>query len=496
MARVLLMGALLLVLVIASPATRDAHAQQLVDAGLVNGAFEEGRDTEGWPRNWRVTDQDNPQSPDGNQIMLDAGQGRDDTTAGRLRVGYSKIAEASNTLPDIQPGGTYHLSGWFKVGGLNVLSARLGLEWHVSSTPHAYPVLSTSADVYRATYQRLSMSEAIPCDATALSVKAVLERRDGNTRAFAYIDDLTLTVELPETPCPPPTSPPVPTQPPPGPPGSTPSPSEPPGVPGGPGAPTEPGGVALPRTSLLSNGGFEVAEAGRPAGWRTQGGVLGQVASPVHGGRFAAAFASASDSTKWAYQTVPAQALAWYELDGYVSHNDPRVEGALLRVSWYASADGSGSAISSADSTAELVDAAAGYRYLTTGPVQAPPGARSAKARVLLRPRSSAGAVIYIDDLAFWPTDALAVAAAVERAAASRSGSRSSGGGRSGVLGAAGGSTGDGTYGEQPTPVVRRSERENASAASDGDSSWWPWALVGLAATGAAGYGAYRWRRR
>jgi hypothetical protein len=248
---------------------------------------------------------------------------------------------------------------------------------------------------------------------------------------------------------------------------------------------------------LLSNGGFEVAEAGRPAGWRTQGGVLGQVASPVHGGRFAAAFASASDSTKWAYQTVPVEALGWYELDGYVSHNDPRIEGALLRVSWYASADGSGSAISSADSSAELVDAAAGYRYLTTGPLQAPPGARSAKARVLLRPRSSAGAVIYIDDVAFWPTDPLAVAAAAERAAASgRSGSRSGGRARSGVQGAAGASTGAGTYGEQPTPVVRRSERENASAASDGDSSWWPWALVGLAATGAAGYGAYRWRRR
>jgi len=73
--------------------------------------------------------------------------------------------------------------------------------------------------------------------------------------------------------------------------------------------------------------------------------------------------------------------MAWYEFAAYVYHDDPWVEAAFLRISWYASADGSGSAVVTVDSTALLDHPAAGYRHLTTGPVQAPAGVQSANAR-------------------------------------------------------------------------------------------------------------------
>ena len=53
---------------------------------------------------------------------------------------------------------------------------------------------------------------------------------------------------------------------------------------------------------------------------------------------------SATSSTKWVYQTVTVEPESWYVLSAYVYHDDPLVESALLRVSWYASTDGSGAA--------------------------------------------------------------------------------------------------------------------------------------------------------
>ncbi|MEX1254337.1 MAG: hypothetical protein WEE64_08345 [Dehalococcoidia bacterium] len=475
MARVSFLGALLLVSLFASLATRDARAQELL---LINGGFESG--TKGW-------------HPFGGEVRTEAGLGARNTTAGLLRaVGDNPATRIEQPVEVFQPGATYRLTGQVRVGGSNVQYASLKLEWRVAGVA-GLAAPSAQEDDTGASYWPLETSPLyVPCDAGVLVAMVDLRRYDATGAvAYAYIDDLSLEAVPPAVPCPTPTRPPLPTQLPPG--STSPAPTDPPGGPptGQPGAAAPP----LPMTSLLANGGFEVAQAGRPAGWRTQGGVLGQVASPVHGGRFAAAFASASDSTKWAYQTVPVTALAWYELDGYVSLNDSGVEGALLRVSWYASTDGSGSALANVDSTEELVSRESRYRYLTTGPMQAPPGARSAKARVLLRPRSASGGVIYIDDVALWPSEAGA-APGEARAASERSSVRSSGGqdgpGGSRVEGGA-------SFVEQPTPVVRRGERSGADAAlpSGGGASWWPWALAGTTVVaGAGGFGAYRWRRR
>jgi hypothetical protein len=296
MARVSFLGALLLVLLSASLATTDVRAQQQL---LINGDFESG--TTGW-------------HPFGGEVRTEPGLGVGNSTAGLLSAtGTSVSARIEQPVDAIEPGATYRLTGQVRVGGSNVQYVRLKIEWQAGATTGLAAPSAQENDT-GGSYRTLTSQLFVPCDATAVIAMVELRRNEiTGPAANAYVDDLRLEMIPPTDPCPPPTSPLHPTQPPP--PGSTPpAPTSPPA-----GSPNGPGGApVLPMTSLLANGGFEVAQAGRPAAWRTQGGVLGQVASPMHGGRFAAAFASASESTKWAYQTVPVTALAWYELDGYV----------------------------------------------------------------------------------------------------------------------------------------------------------------------------------
>ncbi|HLF71528.1 MAG TPA: hypothetical protein VI759_05190 [Dehalococcoidia bacterium] len=151
----------------------------------------------------------------------------------------------------------------------------------------------------------------------------------------------------------------------------------------------------------LVNGGFE---DGLP-GWQKFGGELRSVAEPHHGGTSAAAFVSTTASTKWAYQVVTVEAGAAYVFSGHVS-TDAGVESAYLRVSWYASSDGGGSAIAQVDSTSSVSGASGGFVALTTGAVQAPEGARSARLRAMLDPVSAATVTLYLDDFAFAPAPA------------------------------------------------------------------------------------------
>ncbi len=157
-------------------------------------------------------------------------------------------------------------------------------------------------------------------------------------------------------------------------------------------------------TDALQNAGFEDTDAdGAPAVWQKYGGTLESTSSPVRSGQHAARFSSDSDSTKWAYETVLVDPGSTYAFGAWVLDDDGAVQTASLRISWYASGDGGGSALGSADSTDELTEPSADYRWLTTGGVTAPPEAHSAHVRVLLAPRSGAHATIYIDDASFGP---------------------------------------------------------------------------------------------
>jgi hypothetical protein len=153
----------------------------------------------------------------------------------------------------------------------------------------------------------------------------------------------------------------------------------------------------------LENGGFEDIAGGLPNAWRRYGGALTTVTSPVRSGGHSARFESATDSTKWLYQAVAVDGGGTYSFGAWVYHDDANVASAFLRVSWYASADAEGSSLSAVDSSSRLHVPAPGYRYLSTGPVSAPAGARSARLRIMLAPSSGAPAAIYVDDATFGP---------------------------------------------------------------------------------------------
>ena len=95
---------------------------------------------------------------------------------------------------------------------------------------------------------------------------------------------------------------------------------------------------------------------------------------------------------------------AYYEAAAYAWFSDTNVESVFVRVSWYASADGSGEAIVSDDSPL-LQGTATAFRHLSTEVIQAPASSRSARVRLMLRPVSGAEAVAYFDDVEFQQTE-------------------------------------------------------------------------------------------
>ncbi|KPK47382.1 MAG: hypothetical protein AMJ77_03290 [Dehalococcoidia bacterium SM23_28_2] len=153
------------------------------------------------------------------------------------------------------------------------------------------------------------------------------------------------------------------------------------------------------------NGGFEEADdEGKPFGWRKYGGELGRSSVVSREGQYAAAFTSRTTSTKWVFQTVTVRGGQAYVLSGYALKDDVNVEAAYLRVSWYASPDGSGRAIDIVDSTTSLADDSSHFRFLTTDPVLAPVEAASAKVRLMLDPVSESKGEVYFDDISFVET--------------------------------------------------------------------------------------------
>jgi len=154
-------------------------------------------------------------------------------------------------------------------------------------------------------------------------------------------------------------------------------------------------------TELLLNPGFEDATGSVPDHWRKYGGTLTQVGSPVHSGSYAARFESNTSSTKWVYQVVSVTQAVVYVFSAWAVKNDTNVEEVYLRVSWYASTDGSGTEFSRADSTTRLTTDDPAYRFLTTGPITAPAGARSARVRLMLNPVDATACRAYFDDACF-----------------------------------------------------------------------------------------------
>lgn len=143
---------------------------------------------------------------------------------------------------------------------------------------------------------------------------------------------------------------------------------------------------------LLANGDFEVIREGKPAYWEKFGGTMIATGESARGS-YAGCLVSETNSTKWLYQIVSVEAGSWYSASA-----QGRVAGgsASIRISWYESADGSGSQIHQDESN---VSGASGWAVLDTGPRQAPDAARSARVRLVLQ--TSGNAEACFDDAAF-----------------------------------------------------------------------------------------------
>ncbi len=145
-----------------------------------------------------------------------------------------------------------------------------------------------------------------------------------------------------------------------------------------------PGGAVPSDTSggLLLNGGFEFIDGTVPAGWLKNGGTMTS-SGTGHSGAYGVSYLSQSNSTKWIYQVVPVTAGQWYEFSAWTLREAGDGE-AFLRLSFYAAGDGSGSTFAQVDST--TTSSSAAWTMLTTGAVQAPVGAHSVRARLMIRP--------------------------------------------------------------------------------------------------------------
>ncbi|MDP2673520.1 MAG: hypothetical protein Q8Q00_01275 [Dehalococcoidia bacterium] len=262
-----------------------------------------------------------------------------------------------------------------------------------------------------------------------------------------------------------------------------------------PGATPTPGAAAEPAFfPSLVNGGFEELRGdGTPYGWHKVGGEMAAT-SAVHseGGR-AGALTSRTESTKWLFQTVIVRGGSHYRLRAMALKHDAALREALLRVSWYASADGSGGQLSTADSQPLTADSPR-FVTLDTEAVQAPAEARSARLRLLLRPLSGAAATVYFDDVSFQETGPPSGGSALS---ASEGGTGGAGGPRSPGVASARQEVAGRLAGPSPLANVREPRVEDALAAASGGRPLWPVLLaLGIPAAGLVLMAAHAWRSR
>jgi hypothetical protein len=308
----------------------------------------------------------------------------------------------------VSPGHTYHLSAWIVLNDPDVDQVYLRINWFDANGGLVRSDDSTSSlTIDTPAYQFLATPNV---DAPQAARSARIGVRVLATSDFAiYLDDIafdgpaatpTPNPTAPATPtaAPTPTAMPVPTASPPAGATSTPAPTAGATSTPSPASATEP--LVFER---LTNGSFELSRPdGTPYAWRKFGGEFAVTRSRSVDGSSALAFTSTTGSTKWVYQTLRVEPLAYYQASVHaMSASAPAA--AFLRLSWYASEDGSGPAIASDDSTQAATGPA--FRLLSTGSVQAPEGAHSVKLRLMLRPGSEAPMTAYFDAVTFSQTD-------------------------------------------------------------------------------------------
>jgi|GEM_PF-1649612 len=374
----LILGALAVacLLVPASALVSTASAQ----AGfIVNGDFEDGLN--GWTTTANAT------------LSIDA------STGGVVGANAAKVtAEPGGVLqlrsawwlsPGVTPGAAYGLEAWVLDDDPSV---RISLQLEFLDEAgtridylHSPPVmLAGDLDTFR----RLLVSDVAP--PRAAYARAVIEASvDAAGTSFA-VDAVTLA-QVGAAPVATPTqqSPPSPTPSPVVTPRSTATPLVTP-------TPTRTP-VARPIAPTLWNTAFDDGTDGWVA---TRGSV--EVA-PGLGGN-ALVLRATSGSTAWVEQAVTVAPGSWYAASATLAPVEG-VRAAWVRIAWYASDDASGAQMSTDDSeaisVAGLAIVVAPGASVSTGAVQAPSTARSARVRILLQPSTDSGAALAISEVAF-----------------------------------------------------------------------------------------------
>ncbi len=378
---------------------RYADASEL----LANGGFEQG------PAGWSIIG--------GDLSELDAVSApvHEGALAGRFVGTGQPTTQFVYQWTDVQPGQNYELTGWAAMSGGGLGRLFLRVDWFDASSQEVpFKKDSNWLPLSDGTFYFLSTGPSQSPLAARHARTSVVVQADSPFTVL--LDDFVFSgpaAILPPlaTPTPAPSGPPTPapatvT------PTSTPKPPSPTRTP----APQQTPGSTAEATPLpavepvvfphLVNAGFEELRGdGTPFGWRKQGGDMMTVVEPRTEGSRALMLRSETSSTKWAYQTIAVQGGAYYDAS-VQAFAGPGSESVLLRVSWYASADGSGQAIDSTDSSKDTHPDDGGFRRLAAGPVQAPSGAQTAKVRLMLRPLSEARAEAYFDDARFGQTQA------------------------------------------------------------------------------------------
>jgi hypothetical protein len=357
---------------------------------LVNGGFESG--TSGW--SWNI-----------NRIELTtvASPIRSGSSAGHV-LGYA--FESSQRIQQriaVEPGANYTFSGWILADDPNIDSITIRIAWHTDSdSPISFVQQPEPLIGQHASFRPVSTPLAT---APPNSGYAQVEVRVQRSGAFdIYLDDFSFDGPL-VTP----------------PPSAVPSPSAtlaPTPVPTATDATTPattiaPTPTATPQPTAspviepsvfeqLTNGGFEeTRDDGSPYAWRKFGGAFEMVTTYSYQGSTSVRFSSNTTSTKWLHQTIAVSGAEYYEASGYALKYDPNVRDVFLRLSFYTSDDGLGPAIDTADSLETLSSDDPNFRRLSTGAMQTPPDARTARLRLMLRPSSNAPAEAYFDGVSF-----------------------------------------------------------------------------------------------
>ena len=497
-----------------TPTPAEDTGPVALDLEFRNGSFEDSAD--GRPLAWQTV---------GGLLMQAGAPVRNGSWSGAFFTSTTSTKWAYQTVA-VEPANWYEFDAFVYHDDPWVASAFLRISWYRSADGSGSALASIDSTAALASpqprFRRLSTGAVMaPPGVHSAKLRVLMRPRDA-TNALIYIDDVsfaktvapapeptatatanapvTATTLPPPTPSPPATA----TMTPAGAGTSTP-------LTAATSTPPTPTTAAIATTATqdreppreLANAGFEQTFDGTLTGWQTYGGLLTQTDWPTRSGDSAGAFYSSSSSTKWVFQTIAVDPITWYRFDSFVYHDHAWVESAFLRVSWYASEGGSGSALATVDSTETLASPQPAYRLLSTGPVQAPPGAHSAKLRIMLRPRDNTSALIYIDDASFQQVAEPAFTPAqqdVGQSAARRvlaSVTQPSAPVVSEPLSAA---QPQPARAPMPPPVIRRHSLrtpESLAKPRGGDGPLWPWALFGgLTGAGAVACASYLAQRR